>query len=352
MEIPPVEHAIAVQLCPWNAAAWWGNLHLLSRARGFSSVSTAEAYIAAGQAASALHTMALLQAYQAKVLKQLHEGSSDPGLMQELRTVMDLALQVTKVTARSLGQTISALVVQERHLWLNLADIRESDKQRFLDSPISKAGLFGHTVESLAQFSTAQKRTEMIRQQSLPQRPAAVTTPPPAAARSSPRVPSCCLHLRSSAAQQQPSSWPQLGAGSREAAQPISAPARPMKRQRKRHSWEGRTRGIGFCSSGDGESAPPPVEGQVKNLLFSGAISTQIFKRAVSYFSDSQEGVNGSVWDTVLTPPSLSPFRLTEREHLGYVCNPHSLKEGMETSRRLSCCTTTVRPRHTASAPR
>ncbi len=52
VEIPPVERAIAVQLCPWNAAAWWGNLHLLSRARGFSSVSTAEAYIAAGQAAS------------------------------------------------------------------------------------------------------------------------------------------------------------------------------------------------------------------------------------------------------------------------------------------------------------
>ncbi len=98
--------------------------------------------------------------------------------------MMDLALQVTKVTARSLGQTISTLVVQERHLWLNLADIRESDKQRFLDSPISKAGLFGHTVESLAQFSTAQKLT-MIRQQSLPRRPAAVTTPPPAAARSS-----------------------------------------------------------------------------------------------------------------------------------------------------------------------
>ncbi len=36
----------------------------------------------------------------------------------------------------------------------------------------------------------------------------------------------------------------------------------------------------------------------------------------------------------------------TERERLGYVCNPRSLKEGTETSRRHSCCTTAERPGH------
>ncbi len=55
----------------------------------FSSMFTAKVYGAAGQAASALHAMALLKVYQAKALKELHEGSSDPGLMQELRTVTD-----------------------------------------------------------------------------------------------------------------------------------------------------------------------------------------------------------------------------------------------------------------------
>ncbi len=113
VEIPPVERAIAVQLCPRALPPWQGNPRLPSRARGFSSVSTAEAYRAAGQAASALHAMALLQTYQAKALKQLYEGSSDPGLMQELRTATDLALRATEVTARSLGQTMSTLVVQE-----------------------------------------------------------------------------------------------------------------------------------------------------------------------------------------------------------------------------------------------
>lgn len=46
-------------------------------------------------AASTLHAMALLQIYQAKVLKDMQEGSADPRLMQELC--------VTKVTARSPG---------------------------------------------------------------------------------------------------------------------------------------------------------------------------------------------------------------------------------------------------------
>ncbi len=36
--------------------------------------------------------MAILQAHQAKALKQVHEGSTDPGLMQELRTATDFAL--------------------------------------------------------------------------------------------------------------------------------------------------------------------------------------------------------------------------------------------------------------------
>ncbi len=67
---------------------------------------------AAGQAASALHAMAILQVHQAKTLKQVHEDSIDPGLMQELRTATDFALRATKVTARSLGKAMSTMVVQ------------------------------------------------------------------------------------------------------------------------------------------------------------------------------------------------------------------------------------------------
>ncbi|XP_016330768.1 dihydroxyacetone phosphate acyltransferase-like [Sinocyclocheilus anshuiensis] len=199
VEIPPVERAIAMQLCPQSAAAWRGNPRLPSRACKFSSALTAKAYRAAGQ---------------------------------ELRTATDLALRATKVTARSLGQTMSTLVVQERHLWLNLADMREADKHRFLDSPISQAGLFGDAVESFAkQFSAAQKQTEGIRH-ILPRRPAAVITPPPAAvpppARRRGRPPTASTSAPARP-QQQPSHRPQHGAGSRKAAQPVSGPARPVK---------------------------------------------------------------------------------------------------------------------------
>ncbi len=237
VEVPPVERAIAMQLCPQGAAAWRGNPRLPSRACKFSSALTAKAYGAAGQAASALHAMALLQVHQAKVLKQLHKGDADPGVLQELRTATDLALRATKVTTRALGQTMSTLVVQERHLWLTLADMRESDKHRFLDSPISQAGLFGEAVEDFAQqFSAAQKQTEAFRH-ILPRRSAAVSTPPPAAAPPSARRrgrPPAASTSAPARPQQQPALRPQRGAGRRRPAQPASVPAKPVKRQGRR----------------------------------------------------------------------------------------------------------------------
>ncbi len=235
VEIPPVERAIAMQLCPQGAAAWRGNPRLPSRACKLSSALMAKAYGAAGQAASDLHAMVLLQILQAKALKQLRKGGADPGVLQELRTATDLALRATKVTARALGQTLSTLVVQERHLWLTLVDMRESDKHRFLDSPISQAGLFGEAVEDFTQqFSAEQKQTEAFRN-ILPQRSAAVSTLPLAAAPPSARRkgrPPAASTSAPARPQQQPSQRPQRGAGRRKVAQLASAPAKRQGRRR------------------------------------------------------------------------------------------------------------------------
>ncbi len=46
---------------------------------------------------------------------------------------------------------MSMLVVQERNLWLCLADMKEQEKVQFLNAPVSKTGLFGDAVESFAQ---------------------------------------------------------------------------------------------------------------------------------------------------------------------------------------------------------
>ncbi|KAL0191697.1 hypothetical protein M9458_014395, partial [Cirrhinus mrigala] len=163
-EVPQVERAIAMHLCPQNAASWRGHPKLPSRACKFSSALVAKAYMASGQAASALHAMAIRQVYQAKVLKDLHKGIPNPGLLQELRSANDYALRLTKVTAQALGRTMSTMVIQERHLWLNLAEMRDAEKVRFLDALISQAGLFGETVEEFAQeFFTVKKQTEAIK---------------------------------------------------------------------------------------------------------------------------------------------------------------------------------------------
>ncbi len=81
----------------------------------------------------------------------MHEGNTNPRLKQELRSATDLALWATEVTALSLGKAMSTLVVQERHLWLSLAERSDIDKVRFLDVLVSQAGLFGDTVEDCAQ---------------------------------------------------------------------------------------------------------------------------------------------------------------------------------------------------------
>ncbi len=138
---------------------------------------------------------------------------------------------------------MSTLVVQERHLWLTLADMRESDKHRFLDSPISQAGLLDDFAQ---QFSAAQKQTEAFRH-ILPRRSAAVSTPPPPAAPPSARRrgrPPAASTSAPARPQQQPALRPQRGAGRRRPAQPASAPAKPVKRQGQAASLRRATRSL------------------------------------------------------------------------------------------------------------
>lgn len=49
----------------------------------------------------------------------------------------DLALRATKRTAHAIRSSMASMVVTERHLLLNLMDIREMEKVFLLDSAIS-----------------------------------------------------------------------------------------------------------------------------------------------------------------------------------------------------------------------
>ncbi len=225
---------MAMQLCPTVASTLRGEPCLPSRACKYSSGLTGSAYRACGEAASALHAMALLQVHQAKALRDLHEGGHDLAVLHELHAAMDLALRAMKVTAQSLGRAMSTLVVQECHLWLCLTDM-EQEKVQFLNAPVSQTGLFGDAVESCAQqFSAEQKQTETIKHIMRRRKPAAASTPAaapqPARRRGRPPVAAPAPTPR-----QQPSTVQRRGAGHRQDFQPVQAPAKPGgKRKCKR----------------------------------------------------------------------------------------------------------------------
>ncbi len=113
-----------------------------------TSALVGKAYSAAGQAcllAACLHTMSLLKTYQAELLADLNEGGGiGPNVVCELRLATGLSLRVVKETAKSISRSMAALVVTERHLWLNLSNIKK--KKTFLWMLLFSSGLFGNAV--------------------------------------------------------------------------------------------------------------------------------------------------------------------------------------------------------------
>ncbi len=146
--MPPVEETLASYLSMGDTASLkvpslpFKSLQDTSRLNG-------RAYAAAGQAVALLHTMAVLQAYQADLLKDLDDGQGlSPDEVAELRRTTDLALRATKQAATAMGRSMAAMVVMERHLWVNLADLEKKEKGFLLDAPVSPSELFGTSVET------------------------------------------------------------------------------------------------------------------------------------------------------------------------------------------------------------
>ncbi len=172
------------------------------------------------------------------------------------------------MTAQSLGCAMSTLVVQERHLWLCLADMKEQEKvavpecSRVADRPLRRRGR-----ELCQQFSAAQKQTEAIKHIMRRRKPAASTpaaVPQPARRRGRPSA-----AAPAPAQPQQPFTRQRRGAGRRQDASPsrpppnlaVSAGARGPEtgdpEMEETAQWEMVTAPL-----------PPPEEGRVENLLF------------------------------------------------------------------------------------
>lgn len=106
-----------------------------------------KAYASAGEAASALHSMAVLQVFQAKLLQSLDSGNVDADAMKDLRT--DFVLMATKRSAQAIGRSMRFMMFLHRHLWLTLAALKDLDRKALLNAPITPSSLFSdvQTVE-------------------------------------------------------------------------------------------------------------------------------------------------------------------------------------------------------------
>ncbi len=111
-------------------------------------------------------------------MKEMDEGTGlTPEAVKELRRATDLALRATKHTARAVGRSMAASVAAERHLWLNLTEIREKEKVFLMDAPISQSGLFGEAVSAVVDKFRSAKTQSAALKQFMPRRARDYSTP-------------------------------------------------------------------------------------------------------------------------------------------------------------------------------
>ncbi len=99
--LPPLDEYVAA------AIGWKAMENHPSKPCRATSALAGRAYSAAGKAASALHSMAVLQVFQAKMLAN-EEAGLDSASLRDLRSATDQAI----------GHSMSRLIVLEHHLWL------------------------------------------------------------------------------------------------------------------------------------------------------------------------------------------------------------------------------------------
>lgn len=156
--MPKAEETLASYLSPASSVSLKAPA-LPSRPLKNTSVLVGKAYSAAGQAAACLHTMAIMQAYQADLLKDVSEGGEiSADMISELRQTADLTLRATRESAKSIGRSMAAMVATERHLWLSQTSMKERDKSLLLNAPVSPAGLFGDALHSVTERFQEEKK--------------------------------------------------------------------------------------------------------------------------------------------------------------------------------------------------
>ncbi len=108
--MPPVEETLASYVSVGGPSSLKAP-SLPSKPLQETSLFSYRAYAAADQAVALLHSMVVLQAYQADLLKDLDKCQKlSPDEVAELHHTMDLALHATKQAATVMGRSMAAMV--------------------------------------------------------------------------------------------------------------------------------------------------------------------------------------------------------------------------------------------------
>ncbi len=88
-DLLPLDESVAAHLCPLTAIRWKARANHLSKPCRATSAHAGHSYSADGQAASALHWMAVFQVFQAKMFAN-EEAGLDSASLRDLRSETDL----------------------------------------------------------------------------------------------------------------------------------------------------------------------------------------------------------------------------------------------------------------------
>ncbi len=96
---PPVEETVAAHLCPAMAKTMGSDISLPSKPCRMTANLASKAYSLAGVGDSALHALAVLQVFKAKLLEG---GTFSTDVVNDLRKATDFALMATKRAAQAI----------------------------------------------------------------------------------------------------------------------------------------------------------------------------------------------------------------------------------------------------------
>ncbi len=101
----------SAHLCPASAKTMGSDISLPSESCRMTAYLASKAYSSAGDGASVLHAMEVLQVFQAKLLQSLEGGTFSTDVVNDLRAATDFALMATKNAAQAIGRAMGFMVV-------------------------------------------------------------------------------------------------------------------------------------------------------------------------------------------------------------------------------------------------